>query len=202
MWLDEVNSYNIILASHSPRRSEILKDAGIHFKAVIYQDTDETFPHQLKNEAVAIYLAKKKATVNKPFINKEDILITADTIVVYEDQILNKPLTEREAIEMLQLLSGKTHKVYTGVCLLHNELYYPFYEVTRVTFSSLANDEIQYYIHTYKPFDKAGAYGIQEWIGYTGIQGIEGCYYNVMGLPVFKLIVELKSLLKQTGNEN
>lgn len=156
-------------------------------------DTDESFPESLDKNKVATYLAEKKAEAFLPYLYDEEVLITADTVVVSGDRLLNKPATEKEAREMLQVLQGKSHQVITGVCirdLQHNIL---ISDSTEVTFSALDDQEINHYIKTFQPFDKAGAYGIQEWIGLIGITAIQGSYYTVMGLPVHRVYQVIKS---------
>lgn len=196
MFLDDLNSFNVILGSKSPRRSEILQKAGVRFKVNVFSEINETFPSSIPANEVAAWLSEKKANINMKYIGENDILITADTVVVHDNMVLNKPFNKDEANAMLKILSNNTHQVYTGVALTHNHRIHTFQEKTIVTFSELQPDEINYYIEQYKPFDKAGAYGIQEWIGLIGIQKIEGCYYNVMGLPINRLISELKTILK------
>lgn len=174
--------FPLILASKSPRRQELLKQAGFSF-SVQTKDTDEDFPASLPPEQVARFLAEKKADAFKNELENE-ILIAADTTVLAGNQLLNKPSSPEEASQMLHLLSGRSHKVISGVCLLHQNSLCSFDDTTEVCFRKLTEKEIDFYIREYKPFDKAGAYGIQEWIGLTGIEKIRGSYYNVMGLPV------------------
>jgi septum formation protein len=180
----------IILASKSPRRSQILKEAGFDF-IVKHYDVDESFPGELYREDVAEYLSRKKAE-HYPEDLKDDILICADTIVCVDDKILNKPADFAEACTMLEILSGREHDVYTGVCLRKAKGYHVFHERTTVYFSPLDKSLISSYVEKHQPYDKAGAYGIQEGIGYLGIEKIAGCFYNVMGLPVSRLYRELK----------
>jgi septum formation protein len=178
--------YNYILASKSPRRNELLKSLGINFK-VKTKEVDEVYPDSLTKEEIPVYLAKLKA---RAFLNEiwdNDLVITADTIVWLNGKVLGKPKDKPEAIRMLNELSGKQHQVITGVCLSSKEKELSFYSTSDVYFKSLSTDEIEYYISEYKPYDKAGAYGIQEWIGCIGISHIEGSFYNVMGLPIQKL---------------
>lgn len=189
--------FPIILASNSPRRQELLRKLGVMF-TVRVKETDEYFPADMPAEEVAQYLAEQKANTFREELQHE-VIITADTTVVLEDDVLNKPADAAEAYEMLKRLSGKAHKVITGVCLLSKHEGQPiktsFSDTTSVYFSQLTDDEINYYISNYKPFDKAGSYGIQEWIGMIGIEKIEGSYYNVMGLPVEKLYKHLKNFI-------
>jgi len=182
----------IILASNSPRRKELLTNLKIPFKVIVKQDLDETLPEDIKTEDAAKYLAEKKASFYNDVIQEENtILITADTIVLNNKKILGKPSGYEEAFDMLRSLSGKMHKVITGVAVTSPEKQTVFDSMTKVYFKELTNNEIDHYIMNFKPFDKAGAYGIQEWIGMIGITKIEGSYFNVVGLPVQKLYSEL-----------
>ncbi|MBI4947930.1 MAG: septum formation protein Maf [Bacteroidetes bacterium] len=202
MLKDKLNKYNIILASKSPRRQFLLKELGLDFQ-IKTKDTDESFPKKLKGKQIALYLSKKKAHAFKDELKPNDLLITADTIVWIGNKVLNKPANYNEAVKMLQLLSGKTHTVYTGVCITSPLRPSPlgeglgvrsFVVSTKVFFKKLTNKEIHFYITNYKPYDKAGAYGAQEWIGYVGVEKIIGSYFNVMGLPVKELYEELLKL--------
>ncbi len=187
-----LEQYQIILGSQSPRRKELLAKLDIPFtcKAI---NTEEVYPDGLHGAEIPIYLAKLKATAFKPLPDDKTLLITADTIVWLDGQVLGKPHTPAEAQNMLLRLSGKTHQVYTGVCLTSNRKQVTFSVRSDVTFATLETEEIDYYIKKYKPFDKAGAYGIQEWIGCIGVEKINGSYFNVMGLPVQKLYQELRN---------
>lgn len=182
----------IILGSNSPRRRELLEGLGVPFKVLVFKDTDESYPDDLPASDIAEYIAAKKAV---PYIKEgiatDNVILTADTVVVCEGEVMGKPKDEEDAHRMLRKLSGKTHQVYTGVCIVAGDKRKQFSVCTNVTFKNLSDEEIMHYITTYKPFDKAGAYGIQEWIGYVGITGIEGSYYNVMGLPVQRIYEEL-----------
>ncbi len=182
----------ILLASASPRRSQLLNDAGFNFTVIGGKDINESIPENLTGKDAAIYLANLKADAYSEEIKKDTILITADTIVCLENTILGKPKDEKEAYKILQSLSGKEHKVVTGVAVCSPDKQISFADETCVKFKILSEAEINYYITHYKPFDKAGAYGIQEWIGYIGITEIRGSYFNVMGLPVQKLYEILK----------
>jgi len=182
----------LLLASNSPRRKELLAGLGLTFEVKV-KEVHEDFPEELKREAVATYLASHKADQYEGDIENE-ILITADTIVCLGDKVLNKPANHAEAYSMLRTLSGTSHKVITGVCILTSESKTVFHDITKVYFKDLTDEEINYYITNYKPFDKAGAYGIQEWIGKIGIERIEGSYFNVVGLPVQKLYQQLVEL--------
>jgi septum formation protein len=181
----------IILASNSPRRHELLKNLGIDF-TVRVKEVDESFPEDLKRENVAEYLAAKKADAYLEDLQRDELVITADTIVCLNDLVLNKPADFSEAHHMLRLLSGKMHEVFTGVCLLSGSKKVVFHDVTRVFFKNLSDEEITWYVQKHKPLDKAGAYGAQDWIGMVAIQRLEGSFYNVMGLPVHKLYAALQ----------
>ena len=186
---------HFILASRSPRRQQLLKELGLKFDVVI-KDYIEDYPVSLSGAGIAEYLAHNKALHFKGIISDNDIVITADTIVWCDNRVLDKPSGFKEAFDILSTISGKTHDVITGVNFLSNFGEHTFSETTRVTFDHLSDEEIKYYIQEFKPFDKAGAYGIQEWIGLVGIRSIEGSYFNVMGLPVQKLYTELKRYIK------
>ena len=187
----KLSSYNIILGSASPRRKELFSQFGLEF-SVLTLDIEETFPVNLSNEQIAMYLARLKAD-NFKFneLPPNTLLITADTIVCFNNEIMNKPADHNEAISMLTLLSGNRHEVITGICIRTAAKIHCFYDLTEVYFNALSAQEIDYYINNYKPFDKAGAYGIQEWIGNIAIQRIDGSYTNVVGLPTQKLYSEL-----------
>ena len=198
----------LILASNSPRRRELLGGLDIPYEVHVIKGIDESYPDTLSAKEVAGYIAGKKAEPYKEwFTNKEavpegitmtddTVVVTADTVVVVDDMILGKPKDREDAHRMLRLVSGRTHQVYTGVCLLSKDKEKHLSVCTNVTFRELTDEEIYYYIDNYKPFDKAGAYGIQEWIGYIGVTRLEGSYFNVMGLPVQRINDELKSLTK------
>jgi len=182
--------YNYILASKSPRRQVLLRELGISFRVEIL-DVDESYPDNLYREEIAVFLAELKA---KPFFGKlaeNDLLITADTIVWLNGEVFGKPADKREGIEILQKLSDNEHQVISGVCLTSTQKQKSFFSVSNVRFKKLSESEINFYIDEYKPYDKAGAYGIQEWIGYIGITHIEGSFFNVMGLPVQQLYSEI-----------
>ena len=183
---------NIILATKSPRRQQLMELLGLKF-IVQTKDVDESFPLHLKREQVALYLAKKKAEAFEDVLtNTKNIVITADTIVVLGEEVINKPADRDDAINILQKLSGKMHEVFTGVCVSSSEKKELFFERSEVYFKKLTLEEIQYYIDNFKPYDKAGAYGIQDWFGLTAIEKINGCFYNVMGLPTKKLYEHLQ----------
>lgn len=194
MIIDKLNNFNIILASRSPRRQQLLHEMGIEFHVVI-REYPETFPASLNGEETARYISREKALTLKDEISENDIVIAADTIVWCNNMILGKPLDSGDAIRILHEISGNTHEVITGVTLLAKHHEKTFCESTRVTFESLSDDDIIYYVNKFKPFDKAGAYGIQEWIGIIGCSNIEGSYFNVVGLPVQRLYKELQNFL-------
>ena len=183
---------HIILASNSPRRRELLAGLGLDFEVKVLPDIAESYPDNLPATGVAGFIAREKAAPYRALIGESDLVITADTVVIVDEEVLGKPKDAEEARHMLQLISGRTHQVVTGVCLLTSDKEHSFSVTTDVTFKQLSDDEIAYYIEHYKPFDKAGAYGIQEWIGYVGVTSISGSYFNVMGLPVQRLWEELK----------
>ena len=187
------SSIKIILASKSPRRQELLHLMDVDFRIVL-KDVDESYPDNLTPEEIAVYIAEKKARAFDESVD-EEIVLTADTIVSVDGYILGKPENKAHAVEMLQMLSGKAHKVITGVCILHKHKYNLFHDVSEVFFRKLTTEEIQFYVDKYEPLDKAGAYGIQEWIGLTGIERINGSYTNVVGLPTEKLYQQLKRLV-------
>ncbi|MDQ2658587.1 MAG: Maf family nucleotide pyrophosphatase [Bacteroidota bacterium] len=180
----------LVLASSSPRRQYLMKEAGFEF-SIEKPDVDEIFPDDLPAEQVARYLAALKGEFFRPNL-RDQVIVTADTVVILQGRILNKPADREEAIQMLSILSGATHVVMTGVCILSKEKEVVFDDTTRVSFQELTSDEVNYYVDHYKPYDKAGAYGAQDWIGMVAIRKIEGSYFNVMGLPVDKVYHQLK----------
>ncbi|MGV3704152.1 MAG: Maf family nucleotide pyrophosphatase [Arcticibacter sp.] len=186
----------VILASKSPRRQELLKQMDIDFRVVL-KDVDESYPEDLQPRDVAVYIARKKAEAFDDSLQDDEIVVTADTIVTIDNLILGKPENEEDALRMLSLLSGRTHEVITGVAFLYKHEIHAFYESTTVYFKEMTEAEMLFYIRNYKPFDKAGAYGIQEWIGHTAIEKIEGSYNNVVGLPTFRLSQELRKMLER-----
>jgi len=186
----------LLLASQSPRRRALLKELGFPVKIVQAPNIDEVFPKHLKGGDIAVYLSRLKAESYPDAIPDDSMLVTADTIVWLNDEVIGKPANRQGAITMLQKLSGNKHQVFTGVCLKYKGNYSLFCDETNVYFRKLENKEIIYYVDSCKPFDKAGAYGVQEWIGFMGVERIEGSYFNVMGLPTHRLYVEILSLLK------
>lgn len=201
MIFDDLKAWNIILASSSPRRKELLENLGLEFKQVNYPFV-ESFPENLDREETAAFLAGQKADLVRDKIKNNEIVITADTIVCIGDKILGKPAGREEAIEMIGELSGKRHSVITGVCIFTTTNKISFTSSTEVVFTDIERDEIEYYTDNFMPYDKAGAYGIQEWIGYIGVKEITGSYFNVMGLPIQKLYKELKKIAKELNKLN
>lgn len=187
----------IVLASNSPRRRELLSGLGYSFEVRVLDDIDESYPGTLRGSDVAAYISRVKAEAYRNSMVDDELIITADTIVCLDDKVLGKPADELEAMAMLRGLSGRTHQVYTGVTIVTVEESTTFVARSDVTFAALTDEEILHYVTQYRPMDKAGAYGIQEWIGYIGVERIEGSYFNVMGLPVQRLYVELKKYLKK-----
>ena len=182
----------IILASNSPRRQELLKGLDLDFTIRIIPNIDESYPPQMPPDEVPRYLAQKKAHAYRATMQADELIITADTIVILDGDILEKPTDKDDAIRMLKRLSGRKHQVITAVTLTTTDFQKTFAEDSFVDFAPLTDDEIDYYVTRYQPYDKAGAYGIQEWIGYVGVSAIEGSFYNVMGLPIQRLYRELK----------
>lgn len=184
----------LLLASGSPRRRELLDSLGIKVEHAQLHDVDESYPADLSPMKVPEYLSRLKSQAYRSELADDEVLVTADTVVVLDGKVLGKPVDEAEAKAMLRSLSGRVHQVVTGVTLATSSSSVTFSEVTDVEFDTLSDSEIDYYVANFKPFDKAGAYGIQEWIGYVGVKGIRGDYYNVMGLPVNSLCRHLKSI--------
>ncbi len=189
--LSNLTNKKIILGSASPRRKELLAGLDIDFD-IVTKDVEESYPNHLSGVDIPIYLAEKKAIAFENEIDEHTLLITADTIVFHQGEVLGKPSSETDAKKMLQKLSGKTHQVITGVCIYSKNRKKVFHTISEVSFSILNNQEINYYIEKYKPYDKAGSYGVQEWIGFIAVEHINGSYYNVMGLPIQRLYNELK----------
>jgi septum formation protein len=187
----------IILASNSPRRRELLAGLGYPYEVRVLDGIDESYPETLRGSEVAAYISRVKANAYRATMADDELVITADTIVCLDGKVLGKPADEAEAVAMIRSLSGHNHQVYTGVTIVTAEESSTFVSRTDVTFAALTEEEIQHYVTHYRPMDKAGAYGIQEWIGYIGVERIEGSYFNVMGLPVQRLYTELKKYLKK-----
>lgn len=193
MMLENLKKYNIVLASKSPRRQELMKGIGLEF-SVITKDVDESYPSNMSVYDVAPFLSLKKAKAfNDEELPENYMVITADTVVIVDDMILGKPKDEADARGMLGRISGKKHSVITGVTIRTNDKLKTFSVVSKVSFETLDQEEIDYYVNNFRPYDKAGAYGIQEWIGYIGVNHVEGSYFNVMGLPTQKLYKMLKA---------
>ena len=186
-----MDNYHIILASNSPRRRELLRGLDIDFEVKVLPDIEENYPETLATPDIPVYIATEKAAAYKDLMTDRDLIITADTVVVLGDEVLGKPADLDDARRMLRELSGRTHQVITGVCLMTRQRQRSFAVTTDVTFKTLSDEEIDYYVKKYQPLDKAGAYGIQEWIGYIGVTSLNGSYFNVMGLPVQRIYCEL-----------
>jgi septum formation protein len=192
--LENLNKYKIILASNSPRRKELLSGLGVEYTVKTMPDVDESYPDGLSGEEIAKHIARGKAEAYRSLIQADELVITADTIVWLDGTVMGKPKDEEEAKDMLMRLSGKTHQVITGVCLTTASTQKTFATVTDVTFATLMDEEVDYYVTRYQPMDKAGSYGVQEWIGFVGVENLSGSYFNVMGLPIQRLYTELKKL--------
>jgi septum formation protein len=195
MIIDKLNDFNIILASRSPRRQQLLQELGLKFDIII-KEYDETYPAGMGGEEIARYIAYRKGEMFIGEISEKDIVITADTIVWCKNKVLGKPLNREEAAGILREISGNTHEVITGVSFRSQSKDLTFSESTKVTFETLSEEEIYFYVDEYKPYDKAGAYGIQEWIGIVGCSHIDGSYFNVVGLPVQRLYKELQYFIR------
>ncbi len=197
MSLDTINKHHIILASGSPRRQYLLKEIGVEFDVMV-PDVEEHWPDHLKRAQIPLFLCELKAgAFPSKVLQNDSILITADTIVLHDGDVVGKPIDRADAIRILKKLSGGKHEVITGVCLRTQKFRQSFSVESEVWFRPFEEDEIAWYIDTYKPYDKAGAYGIQEWIGYVGIERIHGSFYNVMGLPTQRLYQELLKLISR-----
>lgn len=190
--LSNLDKFNIILASQSPRREELLRGLNIDFEVKVIE-VEETYPQWIVGVDIPMFLAEKKANAFKHLMTDNTMLITADTIVWHEGQVFGKPINKANATSMLNALSGKTHQVITGVCITTLKKRKVFSVISDVRFAKLNPKEIEFYIENYKPYDKAGSYGVQEWIGFIGVEFIEGSYFNVMGLPIQRLYTELKN---------
>ena len=189
--LDNLEKYKVILASGSPRRRELMAGLGVNYEVRILPDVDESYPDTLQGEEIPLYIAKEKADAYIPMMQPDELIITADTIVWLDGKVLGKPRDREDALQMLRTLSGRTHEVFTGVCITTTDWQRSFTAQTEVRFATLSEDEIIYYVDNFKPMDKAGAYGVQEWIGFIGVENISGRYYNIKGLPVQRLYREL-----------
>ncbi|MFO8235760.1 MAG: Maf family nucleotide pyrophosphatase [Bacteroidales bacterium] len=198
----KLEKYRIVLGSQSPRRQYLLKELGINFDVKLKYLKEEVYPENLQREEIPLYLAKAKADAFEDELGDKTIVITADTIVWSDGKVLQKPQDTQDAYNILKSLSGKVHQVYTAVCLKSAKKITSFYAQTDVYFRELTDKEIWFYINEFEPFDKAGAYGIQEWLGYIGIEKIEGSYFNVMGLPLQKLYVELNKFIATSVKHN
>lgn len=195
MLIDDIKKYNIILASQSPRRVELLHGLGLNFTHVKLAEIDESYPNNLYKNKIPVYIAKNKSAAYTTELNNNDILITVDTIVWCRGEIFGKPKDRNDAVRMLNTISDNVHEVLTGVCLRSTSKQHDFFVSSMVYFKDLTDEEINFYIDNYQPYDKAGAYGIQEWIGFIGLERIEGSYFNVMGLPVQRLYIELEKFI-------
>ncbi|NVO11554.1 MAG: septum formation protein Maf [Bacteroidales bacterium] len=196
---DILKGKRLILASKSPRRQQLLRELGVDFEVRANGDDEELYPSELSMTEIPVYLAKQKAKPLLEKLNENDILITSDTIVWCKGQVIGKPNDEHDAFKILSLLSGNKHIVITGVCISSVKKSKYFHTITDVYFRKLTNEEIWYYINNFKPFDKAGAYGIQEWIGFVGVERIDGSYFNVMGLPIQQLYTELQNFINKSN---
>lgn len=189
--LDNLKKYKVILASNSPRRKELLAGLGVDYEVRTLPDVDESYPDTLQGADIPLYIAKEKADAYRNMLQPGELMITADTIVWLDGRVLGKPKDWEDALCMLRDMSGRTHEVFTGVCITTTEWQRSFAAQTEVRFAELSEEEITYYVDKFQPMDKAGAYGVQEWIGFIGVENISGSYYNIMGLPVQRLYKEL-----------
>ena len=192
--LDNLKKYRIILASNSPRRKELLSGLGVAYEVRTLPDVDESYPDALQGGDIPLYIAREKAAAYRELLQPDELMITADTIVWLDGRVLGKPRDREDALQMLRDMSGRTHEVFTGVCLTTTAWQRSFMSQTEVRFAALTEDEIEWYVDKYRPMDKAGAYGVQEWIGYVGVEYMAGSYFNIMGLPVQRLYRELKAI--------
>lgn len=192
--LDNLKKYKVILASNSPRRKELLAGLGVEYEVRTLPDVDESYPDTLQGADIPLYIAREKADAYKALLKPDELMITADTVVWLGGRVLGKPADRDEALGMIHDLSGRTHEVFTGVCITTTRWQRSFAAQTEVRFATLSEDEICYYVDNYRPYDKAGAYGVQEWIGFIGVEYISGSYFNIMGLPVQRLYQELKNV--------
>ena len=191
--LDNLQKYRIILASNSPRRKLLLGGLGIPFEVKVLPDVDESYPDDIPLTEVAEYIAREKAESYRPLMSDYELIITADTTVIAAGEVMGKPKDDDDVRRMLGTLSDRTHQVVTGVCITTRQRQSSFSAITDVTFKRLTSDEIDYYLKNFRPYDKAGAYGVQEWIGYIGVSAINGSFYNVMGFPIQRIYNELST---------
>ena len=189
--MDNLKKYKVILASNSPRRKELLAGLGVDYEVRTLPDVDESYPETLQGADIPLYIAKEKADAYVAMMQPGELMITADTIVWLDGKVLGKPRDREDALQMLRTMSGRTHEVFTGVCITTTDWQRSFTAQTEVRFATLSEEEIAYYVDNFQPMDKAGAYGVQERIGFIGVENISGSYYNIMGLPVQKLYREL-----------
>ena len=189
--MDNLKKYKVILASNSPRRKELLAGLGVDYEVRTLPDVDESYPETLQGADIPLYIAKEKADAYVAMMQPGELMITADTIVWLDGKVLGKPRDREDSLQMLRTMSGRTHEVFTGVCITTTDWQRSFTAQTEVRFATLSEEEIAYYVDNFQPMDKAGAYGVQEWIGFIGVENISGSYYNIMGLPVQKLYREL-----------
>lgn len=192
--MDNLKKYEVILASNSPRRKELLAGLGVDYEVRTLPDVDESYPETLQGADIPLYIAKEKADAYVAMMQPGELMITADTIVWLDGKVLGKPQDREDALQMLRTMSGRTHEVFTGVCITTTDWQRSFTAQTEVRFATLSEEEIAYYVDNFQPMDKAGAYGVQEWIGFIGVENISGSYYNIMGLPVQRIYNELKRL--------
>ena len=191
--LDNLEKYKVILASGSPRRRELMAGLGVNYEVRILPDVDESYPDTLQGEEIPLYIAKEKADAYIPMMQPNELIITADTIVWLDGKVLGKPRDREDALQMLRTMSGRTHEVFTGVCITTTDWQRSFTAQTEVRFATLSEDEIIYYVDNFKPMDKAGAYGVQEWIGFIGVENISGSYYNIMAVSYTHLTLPTKA---------
>lgn len=193
--LENLKKYKVILASNSPRRKELLSGLGIDYEVRTLPDVDESYPESLQGADIPLYISKEKADAYRTLLQPGELMITADTIVWLDGRVLGKPKDREDALQMLRDMSGRTHEVFTGVCITTTDWQRSFAAQTEVRFAQLTEEEITYYVDRYQPMDKAGSYGVQEWIGFIGVENISGSYFNIMGLPVQRLYRELKAIV-------
>ena len=193
--LENLKKYKVILASNSPRRKELLSGIGIDYEVRTLPDVDESYPESLQGADIPLYISQEKADAYRALLQPGELMITADTIVWLDGRVLGKPKDREDALQMLRDMSGRTHEVFTGVCITTTDWQRSFAAQTEVRFAQLTEEEITYYVDRYQPMDKAGSYGVQEWIGFIGVENISGSYFNIMGLPVQRLYRELKAIV-------